>query len=347
MKKKFALIIIAVLVLALAGLLAYLIRTGKLKPIAAPSGPTLSLSPTSLIVGVGQTFNVNIVLDTAGQAVDGVDVFYLHFDPQILEVQDADPATSGVQITPGSIFPSYLGNSVDQAAGKIAISGIVAVGSTTGYTGTGTFAAVNFKALAPAAASSVYFDFTAGATTDTNVAEHGNPGTDILSAVTDGNYTVTSGQSPTPTLSPTLTPTPTPTSTPTPTPTQPTPTPTHTSTKTPTPTPTATPTSTPSNVGQASNPPEIVLQPSSGTGESISQVTPPSGEAAISPTPEEGILPSRSESPTVEVAGLNQSTKIALIILGAGVLLTIIAYLIWNWYKKKKGLGGPSEDELI
>lgn len=345
MKKKFALIIIGVLVLALAGLLAYLIGTGKLKPIAAPSGPTLTLNPPSLIVNVNQTFNVNIVLDTAGQEVDGVDIFYLHFDPNVFEVQDADPATAGIQITPGAIFQGYLGNSVDQAAGKIAISGIVSPGSATGYTGTGTFASVSFKALVPANASEVYFDFTAGSTTDTNVAEHGNPGNDILVAVNNGSYTVSTGQSPTPTPSPSMSPSPTPTPTPTLSKT-PTPTPTHTPTKTSTPTstPTTTPTPTPSNVGQVSNPPEIVSQPSPGTGETITEPSPVTGE--ISPEPEI-LSPSPSESPGVVVAGLSQSTKIALIVLGAGILLTIIAYFIWDWYRKKKGLGGPSEDETI
>lgn len=342
MKKKFVLIIVAVLVLALVGLLVYLIQAGKLKPIAAPSGPTLSLSPGSLIVNIDQTFNVNILLDTAGQAVDGVDIFYLHYDPQVLEVQDADSATAGVQIQTGSIFPSYLGNVVDPTTGKISISGIVMPGSTAGYSGSGIFATVNFKALAAASSSSVYFDFTPGSTTDTNVAEHGNPGNDILAAVNNGSYTVNNGQpSPTPTPTVTVTPTPTPTETATPTPTKtatPTPTPTQTSTRTPTPTPTST------SVSQSPPAPPIIGQANTPT---PSQITSSGGEPIALTSPEELGSPSPSASPGVKVAGLNQSTKIALIILGAGILLTIMAYLIWDWYRKKKGIQGPSDDELI
>jgi len=339
MKKKFVLSIIAFLFLVFMSVLVYSIQTGKLKPSAAAE-PTLSLSPGSLMVNVGQTFNVNILLDTAGQAVDGVDIFYLHYNPQILEVQDADAATAGVQIKTGSIFPSYLGNTVDPTTGKISISGIVTPGSTTGYSGSGIFATVNFKALAAATSTSVYFDFTPGLTTDTNIAEHANPGHDILAAVNNGSYTINSGQSSLPLPSTPSTSTST-NSTSTSTKTS---APKTTSTSTITPTPTLI--SSPTAVSQTpEQPPIIGGGPSVRTSEPTpTQITSGTPMAYLSP---EQFSPSPSASPGVKVAGLNQSTKIALIIFGAGLLLTIIVYLIWNWYRKRKAAPGPSDDELI
>ncbi len=82
----------------------------------------------------------------------------------------------------------YIGNSVDTDEGKISLSGIVTPGGP-GFTGTGTVATVSFKVLAEAEAAPVSFDFTPGATTDCNIAEHAT-GNDILNEVINGAYTL-------------------------------------------------------------------------------------------------------------------------------------------------------------
>lgn len=152
--------------------------------------PTISLEPMSGSYSLGSTFSVNIVIDTLGKAIDGVDMLYLNYNPAYLQVQDADSAIAGVQIQPGTIFPMYLGNNVDTIKGKISLSGIVSAGGE-GYVGNGTFATVTFKTLKVTSRTptSVYFNFTSGSTIDTNFNAHGL-GQDILQAVNNGSYAI-------------------------------------------------------------------------------------------------------------------------------------------------------------
>ena len=148
---------------------------------------TLAVSPTSNSVVIGVNFTVNVVLDTAGQAVAGVDIYSLHFNPAVLQVVDADAATSGVQISGGSLMPSNQYNSVDNSSGVIQFSQTSST-SGTNFTGNGTLASITFNAIA-AGTSNLTFDFTLGSTIDTNVAVLYS---DALTAVTNGSYTVTS-----------------------------------------------------------------------------------------------------------------------------------------------------------
>ena len=67
---------------------------------------------------------------------------------------------------------------------QIVFSQITNGGST--YTGSGKLATLTFKALV-AGMGNVTFDFTPGATTDSNVASQGN---DILSSVVNGKFTI-------------------------------------------------------------------------------------------------------------------------------------------------------------
>ena len=151
---------------------------------ASASAATLSLSPSTKSVNVGDTFTVNVMLDTQGQAVDGVDLQAINYNPYNLQLQDADSSTSGTQIQAGSLMPSTLANSVDTTNGKIVFSQITNAGST--YTGSGVLATLTFKALV-AGNVPVTINFTSGATTDSNVASKGS---DILTSVTNGQYTI-------------------------------------------------------------------------------------------------------------------------------------------------------------
>ncbi|MEK9154726.1 MAG: cohesin domain-containing protein, partial [Patescibacteria group bacterium] len=146
---------------------------------------TLSLSPSvSSTITVGNIFNVSLILNTSGAQVDGADIRYLNYNPALLEVQDANSLSAGVQISPGSLMSITNINTVDVINGRIQFSQTVGTGLT--YSGTGVLASVNFKALATGS-TNVTFDFTAGVTADTNIA---SAGTDVLTAVTNGSYTI-------------------------------------------------------------------------------------------------------------------------------------------------------------
>jgi len=187
MKKKLIIILTLVVVLALVGIFIYLIKSGKIKPFAAGEVAALALDPSSGSYEIDANFDVNIILNTGGEAVDDVDIFHLHYDPFVLEVIDADGNQSGVQIQKGSIFSTYTGNSVNTANGEISISGLDLGGQ--GYNGTGIFATINFRPIASADPTNVTFDFTLGSGIDCNVVQHGTA-LDILASVTNGQYTI-------------------------------------------------------------------------------------------------------------------------------------------------------------
>jgi hypothetical protein len=153
---------------------------------AIASAAILSVSPTSQTVKVGEVFTVTVKLDTQGEAIDGgVDLRFLNFNAQTLQVQDSNPNKDGVQIGAESLMPTTILNSVDNAAGKITFSQVVAGGST--FKGAGNLATIKFKAI-KAGMSNLTFDYKIGETRDTNVAGNRK---DLLSQVVNGEVTIT------------------------------------------------------------------------------------------------------------------------------------------------------------
>lgn len=148
---------------------------------------TLSFDPASGVLNKGCEITIKINLDTQGVQTDGTDVIVLYTPAQL--------STSTSQITNGTIYPEYPGNSVD-TSGKISISGISSVSSP--FTGTGTFATIKFNVASTLKENdkiNLNFDFDPNnktKTTDTNVVERGTIA-DVLSAVTNGSYTVGAG----------------------------------------------------------------------------------------------------------------------------------------------------------
>ncbi|MBM2820757.1 MAG: hypothetical protein HW405_517 [Candidatus Berkelbacteria bacterium] len=147
---------------------------------------SLALTPSSGTYRVGNTFSANVILNTGGNETSGADAI-ITYNPLDLEVIDVFGTIPGVQVQPGTLYPTYPGNKVDPTAGKISVSGAI-LGGTKGYNGTGTFAKVTFKVLRAAATSPVNFTFTPGGTTDSNVASTKEPGKDLLNEVTNARY---------------------------------------------------------------------------------------------------------------------------------------------------------------
>lgn len=145
---------------------------------------TLSLTPQTNSVKLGDTFSVDIILDTKAGAIDGVDIYGLHYDPTILKVIDDLPNQRGVQILPGKIIPNSAVNIVEESTGTIKLGQLSAGGEN--FTGRGVLATIHFKAVG-LGSSYLKFDFNRGSTIDTNVAHRGK---DKLSSVVDAIYTV-------------------------------------------------------------------------------------------------------------------------------------------------------------
>ena len=146
----------------------------------------LWITPASRQVAVGDTFTVQAMLDTVGNAIDGVDLRYLRYGSS-LEVQDADTSKSGVQIKAGTLMSNTTRNVVDTSARTIDFSQITTGGTT--FTGSGVLAEVTFKVVT-SDSPGLNFDFAPGVTTDTNVASGGN---DVLLSATGAQYVNSGG----------------------------------------------------------------------------------------------------------------------------------------------------------
>lgn len=171
----------------------------------AHAAASLSLSPASQSAAVGQTFDVNVVLNTGGAACNSTDVI-LTYNPQIIKVQSVSFGSSPLFVSTNTSTP-------DNTNGKLILNSSV-MSSAFAYNGTGTLATITFKGEATGS-SAVTFTCTAATTNgDTNVWN--TQAQDIVncSANIGGNYTITAAGNPT------ATPTPgngeTPTATPTP-----------------------------------------------------------------------------------------------------------------------------------
>lgn len=132
---------------------------------------TISLTVSKTTFSLKEMVPVSIMVDTAGKAVEGVDLI-VNFDPNILE---ATPAG----LIKGKIFDEYPLMSVDSKKGLISISGISDL--KNGFTGKGQFATLNLKAKV-VGKTSLTIDFKKNSTTDSNMVED-NTSQDILENV--------------------------------------------------------------------------------------------------------------------------------------------------------------------
>lgn len=149
------------------------------KPVTAFAAASLSLSPATATKAVNDTFNVDIILDTGGEAVSGATAILI-YDTTKLSI------TTGSQITAGAIFSNPLTNTVNASTGEIRFdSGSLG----TAYTGRGTMATISFRALA-AGNAAVNFTFNPSSTTNTSLVAAASSPTNILTTVNNGVYTI-------------------------------------------------------------------------------------------------------------------------------------------------------------
>jgi|GEM_PF-640790 len=161
------------------------------------AGASLSLSPTTGSVAVGQNLAVELYLDTGGAAVTGVDAV-INFNPSFLQVASTNPVVFG-----SLFYGSQPQPTIDNTAGKLVIHPGV-TSTAYAYTGRGVLATLNFTGKA-AGTSPITFTCETGARAgDSNIWSEQK---DIIDCTlnTGGSYAVTSGGG---TTSPTATPTP-------------------------------------------------------------------------------------------------------------------------------------------
>ena len=132
---------------------------------------SLSLSPSTGVYTAGNTFTVQVRVNTAGKPVNAADAT-LKFNPNELKVVSANRS--------GSIFNLWVAEpSFSNSAGTISFSG----GSPTGYTGgSGNIMNVTFRA---ATAGTARVSFSGG-----SVLAMDGKGTNVLTNMAGGTYTL-------------------------------------------------------------------------------------------------------------------------------------------------------------
>ena len=148
----------------------------------AVSAATLSLSPQARLIKPGETFSVDVLINTKGESVTFADVYFTH-DKTLLEA---------ITVTNGTFFPNTYHV---LTPGEPYISGALSK-SGESYTGTGKVATITFKALKEGV-DTMAFKCTPGKTADTNIARLSD-GSDIVecSALVNGVYTISNSATP-------------------------------------------------------------------------------------------------------------------------------------------------------
>lgn len=126
------------------------------------SSATLALQTASTQVEVGQEIPVDVVLDTDGALVDGVDAI-ISFDSALLNVQPVTVDGKSVPVKVGVLFNDYPQNALED--GQITLSGI---SDSTGYSGKGILGTIVFKAIKQGSAS-VKIEYSPDDTIESNV----------------------------------------------------------------------------------------------------------------------------------------------------------------------------------
>lgn len=212
---------------------------GAFIPPLQAGNAVIRFEPSSLQLINGGSAVVQVRVDNVVDLA-GVDV-EIRFDPNVLQVDDADPNQSGVQIQPGGFLsPDFIAvNSADNITGVIKYIA-VQLAPTPPVTGSGAIALINFRAVNTGVSNLTLPVVNLTDIQPQNIPTEDQPGEIII--VQDGVTGTPTVVLPTGTvILPPATATETPTPTPTPTITD-TPTPTATFTPTVTPTPSDTPT---------------------------------------------------------------------------------------------------------
>ena len=141
---------------------------------------TLSLSPGSGSYSTNSTFTVRVVVNSGGQSINAAEGS-LSFDPSQLSVVSVSRTSS--------IFNLWVAEpSFSNGAGSISFSG----GLPSGYTGSGgTIMSVNFKAKGSGSAKVSF--------SNASVLANDGQGTNVLSGMNGGTYTIAAAAAPVPT----------------------------------------------------------------------------------------------------------------------------------------------------
>ena len=145
----------------------------------------MALSPASGEFHTGCATAISIIVNTEGENSTAADAF-LHYNPDQIDIVDQLSSVGGIQLRPGSIYESYPGNITVNGAIRL-----TAFNREGFFNGRGVLASIVIKGKPGVDKADLWFDFSPGRTTDSNVA---NPNSDdIMNAAYGGSYRFTTG----------------------------------------------------------------------------------------------------------------------------------------------------------
>jgi hypothetical protein len=193
-------------------------------PAVAQNGTVIRAEPATIPLNVGDTATVQIWIENVTDlyAVD----LQISFDPEVIEIQDADPNEAGIQIEPGDFLAAefLVENEADNVTGDIFYV-VTQRAPTPPVSGAGVLLSISFRAIGLGNSALTFVQNQL-----VSAAGEFIPVTPQAGQIEVGpliTFTPTATLAPgEPTYTPTATFTPTPTLTPTPPPSQTPPTPT-------------------------------------------------------------------------------------------------------------------------
>lgn len=203
--KRILTIIAGIIIVVALPLTVFLVRQNQEVRSKAAPATTLSFSPTTKTVKVGDAFTLDVVIDTGGNQVYIAEL-YISYDPSKLEATN---------ITYGPLFPNVpISGKVDQS-GRASIT-LASENPQTPAVGTGVMAKIGFTAVAVTSAPVIVKidqpDTFLGAKQEgaSNVLVGAEPARITVTSVSGSNQLAGAGLTPTPTTQPAiLSPTPT------------------------------------------------------------------------------------------------------------------------------------------
>jgi hypothetical protein len=173
--------------LAVSALVLSMVLCTVTLPALADPAPSASVSPASQTVDPGNTFSIDIFVNTDNKGVSAGQFFFA-FDANVMQVDS---------VTAGNLFgasPNAVGPFIDNVNGTLELA-LARKGLTTPPTPNGTFATIMFTVNVDASEGTYALDITNLLLSDENFAS-------IAGIVTnDGNVTVTSEDGTPPTYS--------------------------------------------------------------------------------------------------------------------------------------------------
>ncbi len=109
---------------------------------AQTTGPSISVSPSTIEVSQGDTFTVDITIDPAGREIYGAQ-YYLFFNPEVLR---AVSQTQGSFLAEAGVTTTVIKNVLNNTTGEI-VYGEALMGAEHGATEPGVLASISFKVV--------------------------------------------------------------------------------------------------------------------------------------------------------------------------------------------------------